>query len=322
MTIQTIFKTLAATALAASAWVCAEAQETGWSVDAHAWRYDMSVYASLTARGERVDPATVQVGVFCGGECRGVAETLALGDAGDCLYIRVRSNEPEGETMEFRYRDLATDEVRSLEGVSFTFAADSMLGLPSTPFAADWTTWHDITLATAGHGTVAGEPGRYKWGTELTFLATPDEGYSFAGWSDGNSDNPRTLTVSEDTELAPVFSVNTYRLTVYVDGEETESREIPYGDPVSVSDPVPGEGMVFDGWQEEIPETMPAHDVAIHGTTSPDAAVGEIVADGDGTVTVTTLGGVRLMKGAERTEALRNLPKGIYIINGRRVMVP
>jgi hypothetical protein len=37
--------------------------------------------------------------------------------------------------------------------------------------------------------------------------AAPIAGYLFAWWSDGNTDNPRTLTLTQDTVLTAIFSV-------------------------------------------------------------------------------------------------------------------
>lgn len=40
-----------------------------------------------------------------------------------------------------------------------------------------------------------------------TIAATPNSGYLFDHWSDGNSDNPRTLTVTQDTSLTAIFGI-------------------------------------------------------------------------------------------------------------------
>ena len=41
--------------------------------------------------------------------------------------------------------------------------------------------------------------------TVLTVTAVPDNGYNFIGWSDGETDNPRSLTVTEPVDIWPVF---------------------------------------------------------------------------------------------------------------------
>ena len=56
-------------------------------------------------------------------------------------------------------------------------------------------------------GTVAGS-GVFKAGEQITLKATANEGYKFIQWSDGNTDNPRVVTVTSDVtytaEFAPI----------------------------------------------------------------------------------------------------------------------
>ncbi len=65
--------------------------------------------------------------------------------------------------------------------------------------------WYTITVETnATMGSVAGA-GAYEEGTTATLTATANDSYVFAGWSDGNTDNPRTITVSQDMNLTAFF---------------------------------------------------------------------------------------------------------------------
>ena len=48
---------------------------------------------------------------------------------------------------------------------------------------------------------------------EVTLTATPKHGYHFTKWSDGNTDNPRTLTLTQDTILNAEFATNQYTIT-------------------------------------------------------------------------------------------------------------
>mgnify|MGYP002623853956 CR=1 FL=1 len=53
-------------------------------------------------------------------------------------------------------------------------------------------------------GTVTGN-GEYKQGSTAEIKAIPNNGYEFAQWSDGNTDNPRTITVTEDATYVASF---------------------------------------------------------------------------------------------------------------------
>ena len=66
--------------------------------------------------------------------------------------------------------------------------------------------YYQVETSVIGNGTVT-EGGTYAEGTEITLTATPDEGYQFTQWSDGNTDNPRTLVLTQDTSLVAHFEI-------------------------------------------------------------------------------------------------------------------
>ena len=43
---------------------------------------------------------------------------------------------------------------------------------------------------------------------EKIMTATPNEGYEFTGWNDGNTENPRTVTVTSDTAFVAIFTAS------------------------------------------------------------------------------------------------------------------
>ena len=61
-----------------------------------------------------------------------------------------------------------------------------------------------IISATAINGEVEGV-GEYAYGAEIELEAIPAEGYVFDQWSDGITDNPRTIVVSGDAEYTAIF---------------------------------------------------------------------------------------------------------------------
>ena len=54
---------------------------------------------------------------------------------------------------------------------------------------------YSVQVTAAQGGTVEGQSGEYKEGETVVFTAVPADGYYFTKWSDGNTDNPRTITV-------------------------------------------------------------------------------------------------------------------------------
>ena len=78
-------------------------------------------------------------------------------------------------------------------------------------------TQYDLTLtvSNAGGGSVYVEEGinyigfiegTYFEGTEVSVIATPDEGYVFEEWSNGSSDNPIQIFMNENISLEASFS--------------------------------------------------------------------------------------------------------------------
>ncbi|MDE7101514.1 MAG: hypothetical protein K2O37_01830, partial [Bacteroidales bacterium] len=59
----------------------------------------------------------------------------------------------------------------------------------------------------AAMGTVTGG-GEYTEGEQAMLAAIPNQGYYFARWSDGNTNNPRILKVTGDTTLTAIFAKN------------------------------------------------------------------------------------------------------------------
>lgn len=82
-------------------------------------------------------------------------------------------------------------------------------------FVALYGTNHYTVTLTATHGTISGSgSGTYGYYATVTLIALPDYGYHFSAWSDGNTDNPRELTVTQDTILEAFFLPNQYALTL------------------------------------------------------------------------------------------------------------
>ena len=61
-----------------------------------------------------------------------------------------------------------------------------------------------VSANSSSYGTVSGG-GMYEEGTQVTLTATPKVGYKFTEWHDGNTDNPRVITVTQDESYTAVF---------------------------------------------------------------------------------------------------------------------
>ena len=70
-------------------------------------------------------------------------------------------------------------------------------------------------------GTVEGG-GVFKKGEQTTLKATANEGYKFTQWSDGNTDNPRTVTVTSDVTYTAEFTKLEQLNGLFSAGDDTQ----------------------------------------------------------------------------------------------------
>ena len=101
------------------------------------------------------------------------------------------------------------------------------------------------------YGTVSGS-GDYAFGDEATITATATGNYYFTSWSDGNTENPRTVVVNSDTTFTANFTLKPY-LTVNTNntsyGTVTGSGYYMPGDEVTIT-ATPKFGFEFVEWND------------------------------------------------------------------------
>ena len=114
-------------------------------------------------------------------------------------------------------------------------------------FTAEFAIYvHTVTLS-AKNGTVTGA-GKYDYGTEVTLVATPSEGYHFERWSDGDTTSTRMIVVTSDVSLTAVFAINVYTVTLLAEnGTVTGAGRYEHG-AVATIEAIPSEGYHFEGW--------------------------------------------------------------------------
>lgn len=69
-----------------------------------------------------------------------------------------------------------------------------------------------VNVNDSAMGSVTGG-GKYDVGTEVTLTAIPNAGYIFVQWTDGNTDNPRKVVVSQDASYTATFAEGSTTLT-------------------------------------------------------------------------------------------------------------
>lgn len=130
-----------------------------WTVNPHGFQYDMTAYIVLQTDDKTVGTYDgMEVAAFCDGECRGIAKVQTGTDGSTYLYMRIRSNEQQGEAISFRVYQSSSRRETDVQ-TTCSFEAGSMWGTPGTPECLVWDNvlygdanddgWVDITDLTA-----------------------------------------------------------------------------------------------------------------------------------------------------------------------------
>jgi hypothetical protein len=123
-------------------------------------------------------------------------------------------------------------------------------------FEKDPTPTYTLTVSAGTGGMVNKQGGTFDEGTEVTITAMPDAGYRFTQWSDGNTDNPRTIIVTENISITAQFEEippQQYTLTVTAgEGGSVNTAGGVYneGTPVTISATPSNEDYVFVKWSD------------------------------------------------------------------------
>lgn len=95
--------------------------------------------------------------------------------------------------------------------------------------------------------------GTYAEGETVMLAVSPNMGWIFDQWQDGNTDNPRTITVTGDATYTALFSQMTYSINVYANPAEGGTVEgtgtYPYGEYVILRAHA-NEGYDFLNWND------------------------------------------------------------------------
>ena len=123
-----------------------------------------------------------------------------------------------------------------------------------TTFTAEFApNQYSLTTTTnyAERGTTQGDT-IADYLTEIQVSATANYGYYFASWSDGNTDNPRTISLTKDTNVVALFDKNQYTITTYCNAEQgtiSGTQEAEYLDEVTIS-AIANLGYQFTQWSD------------------------------------------------------------------------
>ena len=191
--------------------------------------------------------------------------------------------------------------------------------IPATIPAEDITikalwTINQYKVTFIADGVIVSE-GMYDYGTQIVAPEAPEkEGYTFSTWGKIDATVP-----DHDVTYTASYDVNYYKLTYILDDEVYAEFDIAFGEIIVPIEVEPEEGRTFEGWQD-VPKTMPSHDVTIYGR-SIATSINSTTIPNNEIVYVYTLKGVLVKKSVEFKSIHKNLESGVYIINGKKVLI-
>ncbi len=151
-----------------------------------------------------------------------------------------------------------------------------------------------------------------EYGATIALREEPQkEGHTFSGWSEV----PETMP-AEEVIVTGSFTVNKYLLTFVIDEVVFATDSVDYGAKIVLPDVPEKENYTF-AWEEERPKTMPACDVTIHGSY----ITGIRGVENERKVDVYTISGILYKKGMNANQLEKELPRGLYIIDGKKFRV-
>ena len=242
------------------------AQEAQWQCNPHQYQHEMTACVVLKASGAVVtDYTNFEVAAFCGDECRGVTDFVLYGGV-QKGYLRIYGNQ-DNEVITFKAYDKTAKKVMAIPDSQISFQNDATQGTPEEPIVL--TALYDFTVIVAktGNGSVS-EGAVVREGNSITLTATPDEGHYLSAWTVNgkaiSSESPYVYTPTADVTVTAVFEPSPYKITYYMDDGETVYKvdSVKYGTVVAAPASPVKEGYTFKGWDNELPETMPASELS------------------------------------------------------------
>lgn len=88
----------------------------------------------------------------------------------------------------------------------------------------EYVLFHTITVNATAGGTATGG-GTYETGSSVTIKATPNTGYKFVKWSDGNTNATRTVTATADITYTAYFELDKIN-KIYIGTSQPKSIHI------------------------------------------------------------------------------------------------
>ena len=196
------------------------------------YKNNWSIYASQIAYYPSTDILTIE-------STHGIIEKTSTICEGNFIYRAI----PDSGYHFVHWSDGNTENPRIIE-----HTPDSTLGV----LIVSNSSYKLNVSCDSTYGAIDGEIGYFESGTEHIYTAIPKYGYHFTQWSDGNTENPRTIVVERNVTVEALFTINTYNIDCITDtqqGTVQKPDEMEYLQEVEMT-AVPNYGYRFTQWSD------------------------------------------------------------------------
>lgn len=170
--------------------------------------------------------------------------TLASSDPFLVAHVDLYKDNQKEEVVEanyYYYHEDNTDESLNFEKVDSSYEEEGNLMYViyknQSAFPNSTSSFYTIStdVSPVNKGTVSGG-GDYDYGTNIKLTAIPNDGYKFEKWNDGDTSNPRTITVLERKTYTASFAVRTSNLyTITAGPNDSTMGSVSLSDSQTVS---------------------------------------------------------------------------------------
>jgi hypothetical protein len=254
------------------------AQTNHWTPQSAGYEDNMTLTGVIQINGVEQENTTLEVGAFCGTECRGSARPVLFPTTGRYLvFLTLYGN--DGDQITFKLYDHSQGAELNLQSPAAITFGPNGLGSLINPYVLNFTAYNYTITASANPsngGTISGT-GTYPSGSTCTLTATPATGYSFVRWTKNGSQvstNPSySFTVTGNASYVAVFSLNSYTISVSANpsagGTVSGGGTYNYGSSCTLT-ATPATGYSFVRWTKNGSQvsTNPSYSFTVTGNAS------------------------------------------------------
>ncbi|MBR4391102.1 MAG: T9SS type A sorting domain-containing protein [Bacteroidales bacterium] len=242
-------------------WTLNGVAQNHWIPNSHQFPMNMNVIAVLEVNGIEQSNEMLELGVFCGDECRGSCILQYFDEPLDRYMLFLTAYGAEGDPFLFRlYDHLTQQELDFVSGNTMTYHTNALIGDLMEPYVFSFIAGN-CTVSVAADPDQLGEVtggGSCLCGTYCTVSASPLGGSVFLGWT-LNDDTLATASsysfnAVADLLLTAHFASPEYSVTV--SASPSEGGTVDGGGAYALGatcrvTAMPNEGYLFESWTEE-----------------------------------------------------------------------